>query len=339
VTALALALVAAAGALRPAAARENRARVAEIEVTGPVSELVLSLGAAGETRIEGGLLAGERVRLAVPLPARGAEAGPPPRITWATGGELDLEGGVRGSARFVRWSDDATRLDLLPPGLLARPRPPVAPEEIELPLSVLALLPACFVLGLATRARRATSILLSLAGAALVLGLAARRGERGAAEIEVLEIAPGSALGLEVRASHAAASVDSAELAATALAVDPEEERVVWTGSFEARAAWRASAPGAALYRLHVLDAAAVSLTRAENRGVPLAEAWLREEGEWTARGAWGTGAPLPDARPGPPPPGWLAAGLPQGVPVLLGRLARAPGEDRDAWVRQTGLD
>ena len=67
-----------------------------------------------------------------------------------------------------------------------------------------------------------------------------------------------------------------------------------------------------------------------------LAEVYVRDAaGAWTAHGPWARGAPLPAAGPaagatsgsnpapaaGNAPPGWLAAGLPQGVRVLVARL------------------
>ena len=76
-----------------------------------------------------------------------------------------------------------------------------------------------------------------------------------------------------------------------------------------------------------------------------LERAWLRESGAsgWTALGPWLRGAPLPSppvstsgsATPGPAaesadPPGWLVAGLPQGVSALVGGGGRR-------WMRWVG--
>lgn len=312
-----------------ALARENRARVGEVEVVGPVHELVISLGQSGETRLEGGLLAGERVRLRMPLAARG-EGDPEvvPRMSWLA----EDPGAPGGSARFLGWSVDGAEespLDRLPPGILSRPRPPVGPPSTSLPLAALALLPACFLLAVLARERRAASILVSLAGAALVLALSRAR-DSASAGATVLELAEGSDLALEIRASFSTASLEAAELPFSALEVEPEGARVVWTGSFEPGTPWRVRSPGCTLYVLRAHDAG--------DHRFPLAETWIREDGEWTARGAWSMGSPVPSPRPGPPPPGWLSSGLPQGVSVLLGRLetgARGPGE---AWIRFTGF-
>lgn len=318
-----------------AIAGENRARIGEIEVVGPVRDLVLSLGQGGESRIEGALLDGERARLDAPLAARGGgKPGVVPRITWLA--EDPPQAG--GSAHFLGWGEDESRLDRLPPGILARPRPPAAPVEIALPLAALALLPACFLLAILARERRATSILVSLAGAALCLGLSARGRGRVVAGTTVLELAQGSDLALEVRASFATASVDAADLAATVLEVEPAGARVVWIGSFQPGSPWRARAAGCALYLLRAYDPGERLFSRAENRAADLAESWVRAEAEWTARGAWATGSPLPTPRSGPPPPGWLSSALPQGVPVLLGRLDPGAGGRGEVWIRFTGF-
>src|SRR5207244_1927436 len=62
----------AAPAVQPAApaSMQSRARLAEIEIEGPLSEVVLDLGPAGSTRILGELVAGESRRLSVPLAPR-----------------------------------------------------------------------------------------------------------------------------------------------------------------------------------------------------------------------------------------------------------------------------
>lgn len=315
---------------------ENRARIGELEVVGPVRDLSLSLGQAGESRIEGALLDGERLRLEVPLAARGAPSiGVVPRIAWPAEDPAE----IGGSARFLAWSEDETRLSELPLGILSRPRPPSGPTEIAQPLAALALLPACFLLAILARERRATSILISLAGAALCLGLSARARGGVAAGATVLEMAEGSDLALEVRASFATATVEATDLPATALEVDPEGARVVWIGSFSTGSPWQARSPGAALYLLRARDPDGRRFSRAANGVTDLAESWVREAGEWTVRGAWTLDSPLPPPRPGPPPPGWLSSGLPQGVPVLLGRMAAGAGGRGEAWIRLTGFE
>src|SRR5262249_5244736 len=57
-----------ASLLLAAVAGGNLARWGDVEVAGPVRDLVVSLGSAGEARLVGRLLPGERERIAVPLP-------------------------------------------------------------------------------------------------------------------------------------------------------------------------------------------------------------------------------------------------------------------------------
>src|SRR6185295_14837373 len=60
---------------------------------------------------------------------------------------------------------------------------------------------------------------------------------------------------------------------------------------------------------------------------------WWRAGGEWSFRGAWSRGQPLPPARLGDPPPGWLMNGLPQGPRVCLARTAGP----NPRWFRDLG--
>jgi hypothetical protein len=328
----------------------TRARLAQIEVIGPLRDLELSVGAAGTTRVAGELLAGERQRLVVPVPVRSSSPhDPPPRISWPASEGVEEAGLGRGSARFLGWGARPSAVEELPAGLLARPRPPVESDPVRLPLATLALLPGAFVLALAIRRRRVPSILVSLGSAGLVLVLAGRRGETsevGPRETWILELARGSAVGLEVRTSFGRATLEAHALAETALVTDPEDARVVWDGSFQAGAAWTARAPRAIFHTLRAVPSAAFDFAPDANRVGPLAQSWVRDGGAWTARGPWRLGERLPAPREGPPPPGWLAAGLPQGVGVLLGRLESADPKERgrlrrdrgDGWVRLTGF-
>jgi hypothetical protein len=101
-------------------------------------------------------------------------------------------------------------------------------------------------------------------------------------------------------------------------------------------ARWEVSAGrDVGLYRIAPLASEPPSVGRDVNGWTDLSECWVREDGAWTFRGAWGRGKELPPPAGGPPPPGWLAAGLPQGVGVLLGRLAAG---DPTSFVRLTGF-
>ena len=127
-----------------------------------------------------------------------------------------------------------------------------------------------------------------------------------------------------ISASFARASATVDELQGTILQTGQERTRLVWTQADEGDT-WNASASGSAIYLLRKVELGEGGYTRAENRNRPLAETWLREDGAWTARGPWPVGHPLPGPREAPPPPGWLEAGLPQGVPILLGRVEDSP--------------
>ena len=97
---------------------------------------------------------------------------------------------------------------------------------------------------------------------------------------------------------------------------------------------------------LSPIDVGLRFLDPAGNAWGDLDAVWTRSSagGAWVGRGPWRLGAPLPEAQPVPSvPPGWLAAGLPQGRGVLVGRLAesswRGPEGAGVAWIRQVGFE
>lgn len=316
-----------------AALVSSRVRIAELDVVGPVSGLVLDSGSAGETRFSQAFRSGERLRVSAPVAVVDAAAPVPPAIRWSRDG--DLEEAAPGSVRFARWREDRAAEDLaaLPPGLLARPRPPVSPPEVRASRATLALLPACFVLGLAVRRRRAVALLVGILGGALLLAAGWPRGGRRAMSADVLEGDAGSEASLWVSASFGRASGTVEELEGALLELPEERTRIVWSQAEEGDA-WTASAPGTSIYLLRKVELGEEGYTRARNRNRPLAEAWVREDGAWTSRGPWPMGEPLPAPRDAPPPPGWLEAGLPQGVPILIGRVA----DDPTLFVRISGF-
>ncbi len=79
-----------------------------------------------------------------------------------------------------------------------------------------------------------------------------------------------------------------------------------------------------------------------------LARVWSRGlsgggDDPWIHHGPWALGTVLPDPLPGPAPPGWLSAGLPQGRGILLARVAgTGPGggdpRAESVWVRMVGF-
>jgi hypothetical protein len=311
----------------------NLARWADVEVSGPVRDLVVSLGSAGEARLAGELLPGERQRIAVPLPVRDASAAVAPQIGWNPSAGADPESAGRGSARFLGYREDraSARIEDLPPGLRARTRPPIGPVEPRLRAASLALLPACLVVGLLLRRRSGAALLFAVSGSAAVLFLGWPRGAQPGRKLVVLETDADSGAGLEVTATWERARAPQAELEDCVVESSNDAARVVWTRPLGSAGEWTATAHGSALWLLR-------AFARGAGGDRALAETWLREDGEWTARGPWRPGQPLPPPVPGPPPPGWLAAGLPQGIPVLVGRAADGSGPGEELWVRETGF-
>jgi len=323
----------------------NLARIADVEVQGPVRDLVLALGSAGEARLEGGLLEGERLHLSVPLPLGNSHVSVTPELRWTPGDPTEEEVGRRGRARFLGWRADLAceAIERLPPGLRSRSRPPISAPEVRVPLASLALLPALFVLGLGLRRRRAASILLSGVGSIAVLALGWPRAAREPTRVTILESDAQAAAGLALSATWERASISASDLELTCLEASKQDARIVWTGGISGSASgrWSVLARGSALYLLRPLDPGTAVFSADVNRRLALIETWVREEGSWTSRGPWTLGEPLPapaDRGRESAPPGWLVAGLPQGIPVLLGRAAASEGPGETVWIRQTGL-
>jgi len=316
---------------------ESRFRIGEFDLVGPVSGLVLDSGRAGETRFTRGVDAGERLRVAAPVSVEDADAPTVPEIRWTRGGALDPEAPARGSVRFAGWRTDlaAEAIGRLPPGLLARPRPPVGAPEVRASVATLALLGACFVLGFAARKRRAAALAVGVLGSALVLGLGWTRPSDASSTVSVLECQADEPAALGVSAAFGRTTSLLSQLEEYVLETPDGRPRLVWTETPGESDRWSASAPGSAIVLLRRVEVGDRTPRRQSNRGLPLAECWIREEGEWSARGGWPSGAPLPDPAQRPPPPGWLQAGLPQGVSILLGRFETETGR---SFVRVAGF-
>ena len=96
---------------------DNRLWRLDLELEGPLTEVVLDAGPAGRTRVVAELVRGERRRLSVPVPVRspfGADelaTLPEPRVEVFGGGE----------ARLLGWSDEqpARAFEAFPAGLEA----------------------------------------------------------------------------------------------------------------------------------------------------------------------------------------------------------------------------
>jgi hypothetical protein len=314
----------------------------------------------GETLLEGPLLAGEQQRVLVPVPL------------WAPPGSLEPELEVTGGGRasFDGWADplgleEERAWQSVPAGLRARAGVP-DPERTPVRAPPLALLAALTGLVLALSQRRRPLRAATLGGAfALATAAATLAPDRDPARLRVLEGDAPSGLWLALDAGRDELALP-AELP---LRVEsrPERARLTWRvrlGSAPAgpnrsggsggsdrsdgdRApTWTLSGPRTTLLAVSGFDRE-IRLSPSGNEWETLAEAWVRDPGEgtWARCGPWPRGKALPAASPGAPP-GWLAAGLPQGPRVLAGRLdpgAPTGGPPRGpagvpVWVRLTGF-
>lgn len=304
-------------------AQSNRAWPAEIEITGPAASIVLSMGDAGRTLVDGELARGETRRLEVPLPATSMSMRFTPTI------EFDARESSEGRVRFVDWIERPSAVEALPTGLRARARPPVERGRVRPSVSALFLCAAALVLGVSLRRRPLVVGGLAIGCAAGAYALPPNRDGDAIARATVYEIASGAPLALRVEASFASLELPpgARELAVEVLPVGvPVEWRVSLTDGGR-----KASSPNARFYRLDLIELGARQIVRDTNEWGSLSEVWTRFDGEWEARGAWNPGSALPVGDSRDAPPGWLAAGLPQGVDVLLARA-----RDEDAYLRAT---
>jgi hypothetical protein len=309
---------------------ENRYWLASLELSGPLEELHIDAGSAGRSVVSLDLLAGERIALEVPVPLRnplGSQGlaslpDPQPRIVPASAG---------GSARFLAWTPPPS----LPRSLLPRPRPPLAgiplrPGAVELTLAL-----AILVLALGLRRSPVRCALICGLGG-LALALIGSRSRPGPGELVLVEGDLRQGVWMEVRAGLGVleGEMDALELGPAGGPVELALER-----RSDRAPRLTARAAGARLHALLRLDAPGGELRADRNGWASLEEVWLRSPaGRWSALGAWTEDLPLPEAEaPGAgAAPGWLMAGLPQGVGILLGRFA---GSEPPRWLRVSGFE
>lgn len=292
----------------------------ELELDGPT--VGVELGPASlPSRVQVALVAGERRRVRVPFIRPLAQEGlAAPQVL---SGALDSDAleGVRVPGRF----------EDLPMALRLRSLPPIE-SRLPRPLPIhMAWLGAALLVVLGLR-RRPAAALLAGAGAGLLLLVLPAGAGGGPSFVRVLEGDGESGRWLEVRGA-----ADRLELGAQErgwLEVQPAD-RPAELRTREERGALRSEivALGATVH-LRRERVAPVRPTRDGSGGYRFLRVWLREPGAgWQERGAWSGDGPLPPARPeGGDPPGWLAAGLPQGVPILVGELESLEGEP--SWLR-----
>jgi hypothetical protein len=189
---------------------------------------------------------------------------------------------------------------------------------------------------LALRRRPFAALGWGASAALLAAFLGPRPPEDGLRRVTLEEGDAQSAVGLELEATRGRLWIRGAP-DVLHIETAPAEARLTCRVDLENAAAWEIAAEGAILYRLTSFERGERAFSRAENRWADLEETWVREEGNWSARGAWLLGRALPAALSAAPPPGWLAAGLPQGTGILLGRLRARPGEG-PVYVRWSGF-
>ncbi|MCC7015361.1 MAG: hypothetical protein IT454_22570 [Planctomycetes bacterium] len=294
----------------------GRFALAELELSGPLRRVRVELDERAATEVDVQLAAGERRLVSVPLAA--AHHGLEPRVI-----ELpEMDGG----ARWNGWSREGwTELSEfwaeLP--LALRHRPAVEPAVLDagarVPPAALLAASAVVIVVLAARRRALLALAVSIAGSVgLFAVLASGAGDSSALRILEGDGASGRWIAVDVaweRWSGSAstplllesAPPDAAVLARASLA-DPSH----WS-LFAARSVWR---------RFEVLDPAARRIDRSGNLWGACDAVWTRDsDGGWRFHGPWEVGEPL---APGlsQMPPGRFNPALPQGVEVVLARLA-----------------
>jgi hypothetical protein len=305
-----------------ACAAEERCHGARIALEGPLERVELELGAS-RTTLALRLLTGERRMLEVPLGERPLDPDARPALV-ATGA---------GAARFDGWLEPPAPL---PAVLVARPRAPLRARGARPAWPALVLCAGALVLTFGLWRRRTSAALAALLGAAAALGLQARAGSAPAESVRVLEGRGADWIVVDTGVSALALAPG----AFPRVASEPSAAPLEWVVTPEA---WTARARGARLHALAPLAPGTRSLAPELNTWGPLDAVWVRAaQGTWTVHGPWALGAPLPTGAAGPGPPGWLAAGLPQGRRALVARLARDTwcgplppgGAPERAWLR-----
>ncbi len=305
-----LTLVSALAVLAPLRA-QNRVAFAEVEIEGPFQRAVVLAGEAGSTLVEGAVGVGETRRVLVPIPVDPDIGRREPTL-------------AAGSARtrFIGWKERDERLAQLPAALRARPAPLAEPARVRASVATLLVLAAAAIVGLwLARSWRAALALATVASIPAFL-LARAAFDRDVHAVEVLDGVAGSSTWQRTRAAWDEIVLPSRGASFDLVTVPMHSLKIA--APLDLALPTRARARSTQLIATWPESWPEDALARTSNDLAPLAAAWMREEGNWTFRGPWELGAALGPAVPGGPPPGWLVAGLPQSVEILVGQVAGA---------------
>lgn len=281
-------------------------RTARVQLSGPLSEVVFRVEGEDVTRFVGNLAAGEEREVTLPFSASASDREAKPRVVGA------------GRARIVEWITDSG--DSL--GRLSRrTRPPLASGQPRAPLASLLLVAAGLIFALGLRRRPVMSVAAGIAVALAAGVLAANTGETEPAWEQVFEGDGESGPWLSVETARDV--IGCGPDLPTRVEIFPEGRASFWTAEMGpgGKLSYRLEARAATLSLVRRVPAGEPSLLRERNDFGGLSETWLRAgAGGFVAHGPWRVGIGLPPAQVGrSSPPGWLASGLPQGTPILLG--------------------
>lgn len=281
-------------------------RTARVQLSGPLSEVVFRVGEEDVTRFVGTLAAGEEREVTLPFPMSASDRKAESHVSGS------------GHAQIVEWT---AGFDYSLGRTSRRTRPPMASVRSRAPLASLLLIVAGLILAWGLRRRPRISV---AAGAALALAagvLAANSGETESVWEQVLEgdARFGSWISVETARGVIACGPDLP----ARVEIFPAGRASFWTANLDPAGtlSYRLEARSATLSLVYQAPPSEPELLREMNHLGALSETWIRAgAGGFVAHGPWDVGIGLPPAQAGrSSPPGWLASGLPQGTPILLG--------------------
>lgn len=332
-----------AGACAAARAQDTRLRLARVELSGPLRRVELVQRANERTLLAGELAPGESAVFTLPVPVLANSLAVEPRIAWdVTGDER------RGRARFVGWSNDPTAFARASIGLRSRPKPPVSAGTLRAGGACVLVLVASWCVAQSLRKRVLALVGVALVGACAAALLVAREPGEVAARVEVLDGARDADPWVEIvsgaeRLELASSTFDSPFQVQT----EPREAELEVHADLRRPERVVLVARGARIHVSRLVAPPAGGFSQELGPPEALDATWARREGVWSFAGAsWPGQALASDATDSAgasrSPPGWVVAGLPQGVDVLVGRtraradpLAGAPRGER--WLRVSG--